>query len=700
MCNVFHTESVDKKLIEFNSNLSSFYHKNSKCIIRRIKRPEQPLWFTKDIQNAIKLRDKYKADKDFSNYRMQRNSVVIMIKYAKGNFYKEALVGCKGNSRKMWKLFNEAIGRNRINVPMVLSVDCDLITDSFRIAALFNEYFSNIASKILHESEISQDSYTPSNDFTDFLNNKLEGVPKFSIPHITPDKIKSALKNMNPNKSVGLDDINLNLLRLNNPNIVLALCNIINTSLADGTFPTLWKSAKVFALHKGGSRTDCNNYRPVSVLSISSKIIERHVHDSFTDYLYSNSLINSAQSGFKKLNSCFTCLSSMIDEWLQNLNNNKIIGYITLDFRKAFDILPHDILVKKLTLYGCDNLTVSWFQTYLENRNQIVQINGNVRSSALQNKYGVPQGSILGPLLFVLFLNDIIFEVEYCNLSLYADDSNLYRAETNISDLEYRLNHDLGQIETWCANNHMVINTAKSKCMLICSPQRRRILPSDKLNLCIYGMNLENVDQQKVLGLIIDNNLTWRSHIQNLQIELTKLIGLLWRKRRSLPFASKILFYNSFILPKIDYCLPIWGNASRSHLDNIWRLQKRAIRIICNAAFDAPTRNLFLELKQLNIHQRCVYQLCLTTFRILHDHGSPLYHIIHRRSEVNALPYFLRASDDRYTLHVPFPHKEMFKSSLSYSCPFQYNKLPLEVKSSQSVAIFKYKCKHHIMSTI
>ena len=201
-----------------------------------------------------------------------------------------------------------------------------------------------------------------------FLSSHLDGSTKFSIPQVTPNIIKVLISSLNSNKSVGLDTISVPLLRLFSDDIIITLCHIINCSIDNSTFPNLWKSAKVFAPHMGGSNYDFNNFRPISILSITSKIIERHVHDSFILYLNDNSLLCDAQSGFRKFNSCFTCIAKMINDWHENINNGCLVGCITLDFRKAFDVLSHDILIQKLALYGCDDISLSWFDSYLKNR--------------------------------------------------------------------------------------------------------------------------------------------------------------------------------------------------------------------------------------------------------------------------------------------------------------------------------------------
>ena len=311
--------------------------------------------------------------------------------------------------------------------------------------------------------------------------------------------------------------------------------------------------------------------------------------------------------------------------------------------------------------------------------------------------YGVPQGSIIGPLLFIVYINDLVFEVKYSRLYMYADDSNLACYDTNINDLQDKLNYDLNQIHNWCRANRMAISTSKSKSMLVCTPQKCVRLFSDILNVRIGGVALDNVSDIKVLSLIIDKNLTWKPHIEHLYSQLYKLIGLLWRNRHMLPKCSKILFYNSFIFSKIDYCLPIWGNAAQVHLDKIWRLQKRAVRIIHNVSLDAPTESLFRELHCLNIYQRYFYQICVSTYVMLNTIDSPLRNLVTLQPTAR---YNLCSDNDNFMLKIPFPHKEIFKSSLSYACASNWNKLPNIIRSSQSLIAFKCSCKKHAISIV
>ena len=236
----------------------------------------------------------------------------------------------------------------------------------------------------------------------------------------------------------------------------------------------------------------------------------------------------------------------MVNEWLLQINKDKLIGFIALDFRKAFDVLSHEIIIEKLRYYGFDRSALSWFHSYLTERSQKVVINNNVFSDIGYLKFGVPQGSILGPLIFILFINDISLHLNYSKLYSCADDTSLCAFDTTVEKLQTNISLDLKLVEDWCQQNKLVINNTKSKCMIICTHQKRKHLKTDVLSVSVNDALLENVNYYKILGLYIDKNLKWKIHIDHVCNEISKLIGLLWRNKHLLPFffwPSTILFF-------------------------------------------------------------------------------------------------------------------------------------------------------------
>ena len=217
----------------------------------------------------------------------------------------------------------------------------------------------------------------------------------------------------------------------------------------------------------------------------------------------------------------------------------------------------------------------------------------------------------------------------------------------------------------------------------------------DQLKLYLYDTLLKNVESQKILGLHIDKNLTWKIHIDNLCKEVSKLIGLLWRNKHILPYSCRLLFYKAYILPKIDFCLTIWGKSSQTFLDRIWKLQKRAIRIVCDLPYSEPTRHVFSALKLHNIYERYFYHMCITVFKTLNTDSVPLSELLKYHSYSS---YNLRSYSNEMLLYIPFPRKEIYKQSFSYSAPTLWNQLPDKIKITGSLSVFKQLLHNYISS--
>ena len=277
---------------------------------------------------------------------------------------------------------------------------------------------------------------------------------------------------------------------------------------------------KFTPIFKSGDAADMNNYRPISILTILSKLLESHVHDAFYSYLCSYDLISANQSGFRKHHSCETGLASILSDWQRSIDTGLLIGCVNIDLRKAFDLINYEILHKKLKCYGCKDSAISWFRSYLSNRKQTVCVEGQY-SKMLKVNHGIPQGSILGPLLFIIFIND---------------DTSLFTMGSNVDNISNQLNNDLTHVSDWFKLNRLVINEGKTNCMLICNTQKRIKLPKKELNVMLNGSNLINVDKQMLLGVTIDNNLRIEAHVDNICKKLSRHIYLFSQIRNCLTF--------------------------------------------------------------------------------------------------------------------------------------------------------------------
>lgn len=441
---------------------------------------------------------------------------------------------------------------------------------------------------------------------------------------------------------MGCDNIGARLLKSAAPFIVEHVTYICNHSIKNSVFPDQWKEGKVTPLYKAGPKDDVNNYRPISILPILSKILEKHVHDSLMDFLINFKLLHKTQSGFRPNHSCETALLGMINSWLEAINSGTMIGVVMVDFKKAFDLVDHKILLKKMKQYKLSDDSLSWFSSYLLNRKQKVSVNNAVSEDAYILD-GVPQGSILGPLLFIMFINDLPLYTNSVNTDMYADDTNLYVSGESKSAIERKLQISLNSLSTWCKYNGMLLNTSKTKVMLITTHQKRTSLTSKNLDLHFNNDNLNTITGDKILGIFVDNNLTWSTHIDKLCKKISANLWLLSNIKEFLSTEHRTIFYKTYIQPHIDYCNIVWGGTTQLNLNRIFRLQKRACKII----MDYNVENIsecMQKLKILNVFERLYLRKAKFMYNIANS-VTPEYinEMFHQRTAQENLP-LLRSS--------------------------------------------------------
>ena len=295
------------------------------------------------------------------------------------------------------------------------------ITEPNHIANTFNEYFTNVASQYTSDSQDTrQQQHT---QLKHFVSDKLD--TSFLIPDIKQHTVYRALMALRSDKSTGADKISARLLKAGAPAITVSVTTLINKSIVSGTFPTLWKLAKITPIHKKGPTENKGNYRQISILCALSKILGRHVHDIMYTYLMSHNMLHEGQSGFRAKHSCETALNHMVHEWAAAIEKGLMNGIVLLGLRKAFNLVNHTILLDKLAIYGCSQQSMRWFSSYLSERKQFVLCKGK-QSEQSEITTGVPQGSILGPMFFIVFTNDMpMSKRTISNMDMYADDSTI-----------------------------------------------------------------------------------------------------------------------------------------------------------------------------------------------------------------------------------------------------------------------------------
>ena len=359
-----------------------------------------------------------------------------LIKQAKKEYFKQAIRSSNNDSGKVWKHLKQLIpSKSKTCAISSIRTNGGDISEPEIIADVLNYYFASIGPKLAKQISVCTES--SSND----LGNATVSNGYFHLEPVGEDFVLKHLQGLVSTKATGHDSCPARLIKIAAPVIAGPLTYLINLSLNTGVFPQSWKKARVTPIHKGGDIKEPSNFRPISVLPIFSKILERAVFEQLYNYMNSNQLLNTNQSGFRPLHSTSTALINITDDWLSSFDHGELVGVVMLDLNKAFDTVDLDILIQKLKHYGVDDKGINWFNSYLKGRSHFTTINGK-NSSFRPVCCGIPQGSIIGPLMFIIYINDLPLHVSHCKVSMYADDTALYYPSKNESDLIEKINED------------------------------------------------------------------------------------------------------------------------------------------------------------------------------------------------------------------------------------------------------------------
>ena len=434
------------------------------------------------------------------------------------------------------------------------------------------------------------------------------------------------------------------------------LTGVINKSISSCTFPSHWKYAVVTPVPKSKTNSALTNFRPISVLPVFSKILERVIHDQLVSYFLQHNLFSPYQSGFRPCHSTQDVLLYVVDSWRKAIDTRKFVVAGFLDLAKAFDCVNHDILLDKLTHYGVVGNAHSWFESYLCGRQQAVKFGGCL-SAWGSVRVGVPQGSILGPLLFSIFVNDLPSVVNYAQLNMYADDTELHCCGEDLQSVQDDLQSDLYQIQDWLQANRLQLNVSKSAIMLIGSWQKLR---GRSVTVSINGKPLASVTSTRYLGVLIDQHLNWKLHINHV---LNQVRSKLYALHRLKPLPSHLLFrlYQVFVLPIFDYCDVVWVPTSMTLAKPLERLHSRFLHQV-------PVSNSFVK---VTLTERRHFHIAVQVFKILHQF-CPRYL---KDWFVSAEAYTGRSGRNKFRLFVPRINTSIGKNGFFYRGTVIWNSL-------------------------
>ena len=605
-----------------------------------------------------------------TKYKNLRNRVTATIRRNKYSYFDNINATCNGNPCKFWKEIKNVLPKlNPKSIPKSLTAD------------EFNAYFTTIPLRI--------NAGFGDNDPSKARWKGPQSIHTFTLKHVAADavlRLLQAIPDKTGNDILGIDR---KLMRIAAQNIAHSLSVIINTSIDQGNVHEDWKVARVTPVYKNGEATSKNNYRPISVIGHVAKILERLIQNQLLKYLEVHCFISPDQSAFLARHSTQTSLHRAVDDWLENVNENQITGAILLDISKCFDVIDHSLLLRKLNYYGIRGKEYSWFKSYLNGRRQAVTCHGTL-SQFLDVDTGVPQGSVLGPFLFLLFINDVTNCIPDGGVSnLFADDNFIYVACDTLSEVQHKLQNILDAVSEWYKSNRLMINTDKTKIMLIGSRHQLQTLRLDDFTIKYDGNVLELVNKAKYLGIYISSDLTWDVHVQYMCKQLHYYVSLLRRLSNIFPRSILLKIYKAYIQPRFDYGVTVWGSTTEGNLNKIQRIQNLAARILTGNYDFINYRGIDLvkSLKLFNIRERRDYFLCVLIFKSIH--GLAPYYLSDRVDmNFDILGYNTR-STHMMNVYLPAVKKDLFKNSLIYKGGQLWNRLPEWVKESPSLESFK-----------
>ena len=535
------------------------------------------------------------------------------------------------------------------------------------MANIFNNYFVSLTHTL--RSNIPTVNIDP----LSYVSNNSHSFAYFDC---TSSEIAAIINNLKSNKC-SIFEVPVNIYKKTADILSPIICTLVNHSINQGVFPNVLKLARVIPLHKGGTKKDMKNFRPISILPILSKIFEKIMHKRLYNFFIKFGLLYSNQFGFLKNKSTVDAIIRFTDECYDVMNDNKSLISIYLDFSKAFDTIDHDLLCKKLHAYGIRGFANNWFISYLSCRKQFVQIDSN-KSTCLELISGVPQGSVLGPLLFIIYINDM-HKCTDLKLIHFADDSTAYIAGRDILTLTNSINSELVKIDKWVSANKLSLNAEKTNFSLF-SNQKTFVIP----DIHIRNSKIQRTSCHKFLGIMLDEKLNFQNHINSICLKISRSIGILWKISEFIPPSALNTIYYSFIYPHLIYAIEVWGNSSKVALDRLNSKVNRAQRIIKGDCYELNFK--YLSLKE--IHRL----FCLTRFFGYYKLQSNVYFFNKISCQKTNHNFNTRFSTNN-SLLLPKLNISKLNNSFFYSSIKYWNALPQAIKTCNSLIAFEKKCK-------
>ena len=629
-----------------------------------LKMKKKNIYMTREAfrikKKKCKLWKQYKLSgtkTDYSLYSKARNELRSLTRSLRKSYEEKIASNIKTNQKVFWKYVNSRL-KSKSSINCLQHADGSMTHSNTEMANVFNNHFASV-----------------------YTREDISSVPSFHLDHtvptlndvdITPSIVLDRLEKINVNKSSGPDGWPLLSLKETALQLSVPLCILFKKSLSSSCLPSSWKHAHVTPIHKKGNRSAADNYRPISLTSPIVRILESIIKDHITHHMLTNSLFSPSQHGFIAGRSCTTQLLTAMDYWTQSLNDGYPVDIIYLDFRKAFDSVPHNRLLMKLKAYGMGGSLLRWVQNFLSGRRQRVVLNGD-HSSWSTVSSGVPQGSVLGPMLFLLYVNDIPLSVD-SSILLFADDAKIFRSIRCEADY-LQLQRDIDILFEW--SRTWLLNFNISKCYVL-----HLGLTHSYGNYCIDGNVITSTESVKDLGIIVDSSLKFHNHTAIVTARANRILAVINKSFEYLNTNVLLQLYKSFVRPILEYGNIIWGPQFILDQQSVEKIQRRATKLVS-------------EIKDLQYVDR-LNHLNLPSLRYRRRRGDLIYtyRLFHNMLDMDSSSLFtLRSSSITrgHDLKIYKPHATCLPRRHFYSVRIinDWNGLPYDSVNVHSTNLFK-----------
>ena len=664
------------------------------------KRAKDKPWITSALKVSSNVKNslyrkwlKTKSPIDEAKYKQYRNTFKNIAREAEHLYYKE-LFDTKTNSiKKLWENLNMVSsfksGKQKKNNKITkLRVNNTTLTETEDICNAFNKYFNTVGQQLVDELN----NRNPGSNKIDFIKYCEPSMKNsmFCEP-VSREELFKLINNLKNSKSPGFDNIGPKLIKQVMHVVIDPLVYLYNLSFETGIVPDKLKIAKVVPVYKSGDSSLPNNYRPISLLSVFDKLLEKLMAIRLNKFLSVNNILYRYQFGFRKNYSTVLAVIDVVDNILEHLDKKETGLGIYLDLRKAFDTVDHDILLHKMYNYGIRGTVYDWFRSYVSNRIQYTTLQ-NINSTTATVTCGVPQGSVLGPLLFLIYMNDIYKAVPDINVKLFADDTNVFLFDQNSKNLSLKAADCLNKLNDWFTANKLSLNLTKT-CYMVFSSKK-----DDDIKLFLNNIEIEKVQSCKYLGIYIDDELNWQAHVNYVYNKIIKFTGILYKLRSKLSYEWLKAIYFAFVYPHLLYGIEIYANTFISYLDRLMKLNNKILRIIQNQHLRFHVLELYTTFNLLPLDQLYNQQLLIFVFKCLY-HNNLVPCVFHNYFTCNK-EIHSHSTRAQNNLHIFTPNTMYGKRTIKYKCSTLWNNLPDLFKEYSTVRLFRCNCKKYLISKL